>query len=78
MELDFTVDVVEKLLLKRTLADKNWLNTMSNIYDSRWFKTPQMDILVNLAVKFYRKYGKAPTTQLMGMLAQKYAENHPD
>ena len=78
MELDFTTDVVEKLLLKRALADKNWLNTVANIYDARWFKTPQMDILVNLAIKFYRKYDKAPSVQLMQMLAQKYAENHRD
>lgn len=40
MELDFTTDVIEKLLLKRALADKNWLNTVSNIYDARWFRTP--------------------------------------
>lgn len=78
MELDFTVDVVEKLFLKRILADKNWLNTASNIYDQRWFKTPQLGILVNLAIKFYKKYGTAPSIQLMQMLAQKYAENHKD
>jgi replicative DNA helicase len=78
MELDFTTDVIEKLLLKRTLSDKNWLNTVSNIYDARWFKTPQMDILVNLVIKFYKKYDKIPTIQLLQMLSQKYAENHKD
>ena len=76
MELDFTTDVIEKLLLKRALADKNWLNTVSNIYDARWFRTPQMGIIVNLAVKFYKKYSKAPSVQLLQMLVRKYAENH--
>ena len=78
MELDFTTDVIEKLLLKRALADKNWLNTVSNIYDARWFRTPQMGIIVNLAVKFYKKYSKAPSVQLLQMLVRKYAENHPN
>lgn len=78
MELDFTTDVVEKLMLRKALADKNWLNTVANIYDKRWFKTPQMDVLLNLAVKFYRKYDRPPTIKLMQMLAQKYAENHKD
>ena len=67
MELDFTTDVIEKLLLKRALVDKNWLNTVSNIYDARWFRTPQMGIIVSLAVKFYKKYSKAPSVQRLQM-----------
>jgi len=78
MELDFTSDTVEKLLLKKILVDKNWLNIISNIYDARWFKVPHMGVTVNLAVKFYKKYDKAPTAQLMEMLAKKYAEKHPE
>jgi hypothetical protein len=61
MELDFTTDIVEKLLLKKALSDKNWLNTISNIYDARWFKTPNLSALINLSIKFYKKYNKAPT-----------------
>jgi len=38
MELDFSIDVIEKLLLKKALNDKNWLNILSKVYDKRWFK----------------------------------------
>ena len=37
MELDFSNDVVEKLLFKKTLTDKKYLSIMSNVFDRRWF-----------------------------------------
>ena len=77
MELDFTSDTVEKLLFKRALADKNWLNIIANVYDPRWFKTKHLGILIKLAIKYYEKYSVAPTTPLMSALAKKYSANHP-
>lgn len=77
MELDFTSDTVEKLLFKRALADKNWLNIIANVYDPRWFKTKHLGILIKLAIKYYEKYSAAPTGPLMSALAKKYSANHP-
>lgn len=37
MDLDFSNDIVEKLLLKKTLADKKWLSIVSSVFDKRWF-----------------------------------------
>lgn len=37
MDLDFSNDVVEKLLFKKTLTDKKWLSIMSSVFDRRWF-----------------------------------------
>ena len=39
MELDFSTDIIEKLLLKQSLNDKKWLSILSSINDGRIFKT---------------------------------------
>lgn len=39
MELDFSTDIIEKLLLKQSLNDKKWLSILSSINDVRIFKT---------------------------------------
>lgn len=78
MELDFTSDTVEKLLLKKVLSDRAWLDTLAGVFDRRWFRTKNMGTVLGLALKFYGKYGRAPSVALMSALAKKYAESHPD
>lgn len=78
MELDFTSDTVEKLLFKYMLSDKNWTNTMSNLYDKRWFKVKNLAELVDCTLKYYKKHSEPPTCQVLQMLARKYKELHPD
>ena len=39
MELDFSTDIIEKLLLKQSLNDKKWLSILSSINDIRIFET---------------------------------------
>lgn len=39
MELDFSTDIIEKLLLKQSLNDKKWLSILSSINDIRIFKS---------------------------------------
>ena len=60
MELDFSNDVVEKLLLKKALSDKSWLNILTNVYDKRWFKVPNVGTVLKLVVNFYGKYNSIP------------------
>ena len=60
MELDFTSDTVEKLLLKKVLTDREWTETLANVYDRRWFKTKHMGVILGLVLKFYGKYGRIP------------------
>lgn len=78
MELDFTSDIIEKLMLKRALSDKSWLNILAASYDPRWFKTRTISTLIGMALKYYSKYGDVPKPTVMSLLAKKYAENHPD
>lgn len=60
MELDFTSDTIEKLLLKKVLTDREWAETLSNVYDRRWFKTKNMGTVLGLVLKFYQKYNRVP------------------
>lgn len=77
MELDFTSDTVEKLLLKKALSDKNWLEILANVFDRRWFKTKYTGTILMIVLKFYAKYGKAPNAQAVEAMARKYASVHP-
>jgi len=42
-ELDFSNDVIEKLLLRRVLSDKKWLTIISNVYDKLFAKAKFKD-----------------------------------
>ena len=74
MELDFTNDVVEKLLLKKALTDKNWLNILSRSYDKRWFKVKEIGIVLKLALKYYEKYNVCPSNKILQLLSQLHLE----
>ena len=78
MELDFPSDILEKLLLKRVLVDKNWLNILSKKFDKRWFKNDTVSLIVKLTLNYYGKYSSIPNAKIIQMLAQKYAEKVPD
>lgn len=74
MDIDFSNDVIEKLLLKRILVDKKYMNILSTVFDKRWFKVPTMDVLFGSAVNFYKKYEKLPSLQTVLAIVKKYAE----
>lgn len=76
MDLDFSSDVVEKLLLKKALSDRSWLNILTNVYDKRWFKVPNLGTVLKLVLNFYNKYNSIPSVQAVSALLKKYAEKH--
>ena len=78
MELDFSDDIIEKLLLKKALLDKNWLNILSNVYDSRWFKVPNLGLVLKLVLGFYKKYCSIPSNPAIQALAKRYIETRGD
>jgi len=78
MELDFSNDVLEKLLLKKALNDKNWLNILSKIYDKRWFKDTCIGPTIKNMIVFYDKYGSIPSIKTIHALTKKYVEKYPD
>lgn len=78
MEFDFSNEMIEKLLFKKTLVDKKWLNIMSNVYDERWFSVPYLGKIMKLMLKYYDKYNSVPANNVIQALAKKYSENHPN
>ena len=78
MELDFSNDVIEKLLLKKALIDKNWLNILSKTYDKRWFSISCIGITLKNILAFYNKYDSIPSIQTIQAISKKYIEKHGD
>ena len=91
MDLDFTNDTIEKMLLKKALSDKHWLSILSNVYDSLFgkiqnkefrekkslFKNRDFSLILRLAMKYFQKYDKTPDNNVIQLLAKKYQELHP-
>ena len=78
MELDFSRDMIEKLLFKQLLTDKNYMNICLSIFDKRWIQTKYLPQLFLLSIGYFRKYNKMPNLKLIKALAKKYSENHEE
>ena len=74
MELEFSRDTLEKLLFKQILTDKQYMNVVSENFDKRWFKTPTMDLAIELSVKYFKKYGSMPSVKVLKALVKGYVE----
>ena len=77
MELDFSRDDIEKMLFKKASLDKKWMNILVGTFDKRFFKTPNLAMLADLQVRFYEKYGQAPSTKTLAAMAKSYAIKYP-
>lgn len=77
MELDFSNDTIEKLLLKRAIVDKRWLNILLQVFDKRWFKDERISLSLVLILNFYKKYNTLPNNNIIQALAKKYFEKYP-
>lgn len=77
MELDFNDEMIEKMLLKKALVDRKWLNIISNVFDKRWFSVKNMSTILMLVVKYYGKYNSVPSNKVISAMVQKYGEKNP-
>jgi replicative DNA helicase len=78
MELDFSNDTLERLMLKKALIDKKWLNILSKVYDKRWFKDICIGPTLKNIIAFYNKYDSIPNIQTIHALTKKYIEKYPN
>lgn len=74
MELEFSRDTLEKLLFKQILTDKQYMVVISQNFDKRWFKTNGMDLLFDLSIRFFKKFGQIPSTKTVKALAKGFVE----
>ena len=77
MELDFNDEMIEKMLLKKALVDRKWLNILSSVFDARWFNVKNMSTILMLLVKYYGKYSSVPSNKVLAAMAEKYGEKNP-
>lgn len=78
MDYDYTIETIEKILLKRSLSDKKYMSKIIEIFDMRWFdKSKNSGIILNLAIKYYKKYSKLPSDKIIKELINKYCEKNP-
>lgn len=77
MDLDFNDEMIEKLLLKKALVDRKWLNILSSVFDQRWFSVKNMSTILMLVLKYYGKYGSVPSNKVISAMVQKYGEKNP-
>lgn len=77
MELDFSRDDTEKMLFKRAFIDRKWMNILASSFDKRFFKTQYLGMLADLMVRFYDKYGQAPSSKTLAAMAKSYAFKYP-
>ena len=79
MELDFSLDDLEKRLFKKAMTDRKWMNILSGTFDKRNFKAiPILGIASELLVKYYSKYSSIPSVKLLQQLLKAYSEKHAD
>lgn len=78
MEIDFSNDVLEKLLLKKALVDKHWLNILTKVYDKRWFNVPHLASVLKIVINYYNKHSEIPNLKVVKLLVKKYSELHPE
>lgn len=78
MELDFNDEMIEKLLLKKALVDRKWLNILTSVFDARWFTVKNMSTILMLVVKYYGKYGSVPSNKVISAMVQKYGEKNSE
>ena len=78
MEIDFSREDIEKMLFKKATLDKKWMNILAGTFDKRFFKTPNMAMLADFLVKYYTKYGHAPSNKVLSSMAKAYADKYQD
>lgn len=76
MEIDFSREDIEKMLFKKATSDKKWMNILAGTFDKRFFKTPNMALLADMLVRYYGKYGHAPSGKTLSSMARAYAEKY--
>ena len=74
LECDFSRDVLERILFKKMLTDKSFMNMLASDFDTRGIETEHLGKSIKGCLSFYKKYNKTPNLKIVKVLARKYAE----
>ena len=79
MEFDFTNELLEKVLVKKILVDKQFLTSIAPMVDTRWFEEYKtLGVVSKLIVKYFNVYDSAPSNNILQAMVSKYCAVHPD
>lgn len=89
MEFDFTNEIIEKILVKKTMSDRKYLSKMSEIlslkpskkdnriFEDRFFENKNLEVIEHLLIIFFDKYNRIPDITEIKALLLRYKEKHP-
>lgn len=72
MQLDFTKDLLERLLFKKILTDRTYTTMLSSEFDSRWIGIDHLGKIAKLCLNFYKKHNIVPNVKIVKAIVEKY------
>lgn len=72
--MDISQLFVEQLIFKKILTDNEYLTSLIDFYDKRFFENKNLSITLDISLAYYKKYNKLPSSTVLNMLIQKYSE----
>ena len=66
---------LELMLFKEMLVNRDFLGRLANVIDFRWFRTPHIRIMAEVAMAYFKKYGGLATRDLMESVLQRRNES---
>lgn len=73
--LELTELTVQKIIIKKFLADPSYTNVILSMYDERLFDTASLKLIGNFTDKYYKKYGYLPSDSIIKLVIKKEASN---
>lgn len=72
-ELDFTAtpELIEPVITRLALKDTKYLDLLARHFEPQWFENESLGHIIDMAVKFYKKYAKIPSKETMDILLTK-------
>ena len=66
---------LELMLFREMTVNLDFMGRLSGVVDFRWFRTPHIRIMAEIAVSYYRKYGGLVTRDLVESVIQRRNES---
>ena len=71
MREELSSRTLELMLFREMLVNQEFLGRLVDVVDMRWFRTPHIKFMAEVAVSYYRKYGGLVTRDLVESVIQR-------
>lgn len=76
-ELQFTDEIIERLIVKRIFVDNAYAQLFSEVYDRRWIQHASRGGILRFTLAYYAKTGTIPDHEMLIALVSKKADQDP-